>query len=35
MTAQDLWARVLLCLLGLGMLIAGVIGTLKQGWWKP
>jgi hypothetical protein len=34
MTAQDVMARALLCLLGLGMLIAGLVGTVKQGWWK-
>lgn len=34
MTGQDMVARALLCLLGLGMLIGGVVGTVKQGWWK-
>lgn len=34
MTGQDMVARALLCLLGAFMFIAGVVGTVKQGWWK-
>lgn len=34
MIAHGVALRVLLCLLGAGMLIAGLIGTVKQGLWK-
>ncbi len=34
MTAHDVASRVFLCLLGAGMFIAGILGTVKQGWWR-
>ena len=34
MIAHDVVLRVILCLLGAGMLIAGLIGTVKQGLWR-
>jgi len=34
MTAPALVFRGLACLLGAGMLIAGLIGTVKKGLWK-
>ena len=34
MIAHDIVLRVILCLLGAGMFIAGLIGTVKQGLWK-
>ena len=34
MIAHDIVLRVILCLLGAGMLIAGLIGTVKQGLWR-
>jgi hypothetical protein len=34
MIAHDILLRMMLCVLGAGMFIAGLIGTVKQGLWK-
>ncbi len=34
MIAHGVVLRVMLCVLGAGMFIAGLIGTVKQGLWK-
>lgn len=34
MIAHDVVLRAILCLVGAGMLVAGLIGTVKQGLWK-
>jgi hypothetical protein len=34
MIAHDVVSRAILCLLGAGMFIAGLIGTVKQGLWR-
>jgi len=34
LSAQEAVLRGALCLLGAAVFVAGVIGTVKQGWWK-
>jgi hypothetical protein len=34
MIAPDVALRLILCLLGAGMFVTGLIGTVKQGLWK-
>jgi hypothetical protein len=35
MPAHDIALRLVACVAGVGMFIAGMIGTTKQGFWKP